>query len=130
MERKNNKIYSFPLNKLEFEDKYKDGIVWSGKGYNLINGNISYEIIDSKRKGDKGYNYIEINKNGKGEEHINGSLIFKGEYLNGERNGKGKKNNWNGNLLFDGEYKNGKIWNGKRDNNKGKLVFEIKEGNG
>ena len=74
------KIYSFPLNKLEFEGEYKDGILWNGKGYNLNNGNIDYEIIDGKRKGDKNYNYIEIDKNGEGEEYINGRLFFKGEY--------------------------------------------------
>ena len=35
-------------------------------------------------------------------------LIFEGEYLNGERNGKGKEyHSYNGNLLFEGEYING-----------------------
>ena len=38
-----------------------------------------------------------------------GVLIFEGEYLNGEENGKGKEYNYkNGILEFDGEYKNGK----------------------
>ena len=33
--------------------------------------------------------------------------MFEGEYLNGERNGKGKEYDWNGNLIFEGEYLNG-----------------------
>ena len=40
------------------------------------------------------------------------SLLYKGEYLNGKRNGKGKE--YLGRyLIFDGEYLNGKRWNGK-----------------
>ena len=35
-------------------------------------------------------------------------LIFKGEYLNGRRNGKGKEYHNNGRLIFEGEYLNGK----------------------
>ena len=37
-----------------------------------------------------------------------GELIFEGEYLNGERNGKGKEYNYDGRLIFEGEYLNGK----------------------
>ena len=33
--------------------------------------------------------------------------MFEGEYLNGERNGKGKKYDWYGELEFEGEYLNG-----------------------
>ena len=29
--------------------------------------------------------------------------MFEGEYLNGERNGKGKEYNWNVDLIFEGE---------------------------
>ena len=52
-------------------------------------------------------------------------MIFEGEYLNGERNGKGKEYN-DDKLLFEGEYLNGKRWNGKvnENNNDGKLIFE------
>ena len=39
---------------------------------------------------------------------IRGKLIFDGEYLYGERNGKGKEYNSNGKLRFEGEYLNGK----------------------
>ena len=32
---------------------------------------------------------------GKGKEYKNGKIIFEGEYLNGQRNGKGKEyDNW------------------------------------
>ena len=43
--------------------------------------------------------------NGKG--YFVGNLIFEGEYLNGQRNGKGKKYDRYGNLIFEGEYLNG-----------------------
>jgi len=36
------------------------------------------------------------------------NLIFEGEYLNGERNGKGKEYHDNGELFFEGEFLNGK----------------------
>ena len=55
-------------------------------------------------------------KEGKGlineYDEYNDELIFKGEYLNGERNGKGKEY-YKGKLIFEGEYLNGKKWNGK-----------------
>jgi len=34
--------------------------------------------------------------------------MFEGEYLNGERNGKGKEYNHDDTLKFEGEYLNGK----------------------
>ena len=50
-------------------------------------------------------------KEGKGlvkeYDSLNRKLKFEGEYLNGERNGKGKEY-WNGELIFEGEYLNGK----------------------
>ena len=57
--------------------------------------------------------YINGVKNGKGIEYKEGKLvIFEGEYIKGKRNGKGKEYN-NGKLIFEGEYLNGKKWNGK-----------------
>ena len=57
-----------------------------------------------------------MNKNikRKGKEYYdNGKLKYKGEYLNGEKEGKGKEYYWNnGKLIFEGEYSNGKR-NGK-----------------
>ena len=52
----------------------------------------------------------EYDSYGKGKEY--GNLIFEGEYLNGERNGKGKAYDCDGNLIFEGEYLNGQR-NGK-----------------
>ena len=45
-------------------------------------------------------------KDGKGnikEYNYDGKLLFECEYLNGERNGKGKEY-YNGQLKFEGEY--------------------------
>ena len=72
-------------------------------------------------------------KNGKGVEYKikkDNLLVFKGEYLNGKRNGKGREYYDNNNLKYQGEYKEGKIWNGKGYDIKGKLEFEVKNGNG
>ena len=52
-------------------------------------------------------------KNGKGKikeyNENNGKLEFEGEYLNGERNGKGKEYNLLGKLEFEVEYLNGEV---------------------
>ena len=63
--------------------------------------------------------YEENNMKGKGKEFRGKSdeLIFEGEYLNGERNGKGKEYYYDDKLLFEGEY-----FYGKR-NGKGKLYY-------
>ena len=42
-----------------------------------------------------------------------GKLIFEGEFLNGQRNGKGKAYDSSGELYFEGEYLKGQEWNGK-----------------
>ena len=45
--------------------------------------------------------------NGKGKEYKDSKLIFKGEYKNGKRNGKGKEYYYhNGKLLFEGDFLN------------------------
>ena len=45
-----------------------------------------------------------------------GKLLFEGEYLDGDKNGKGKQYYYNGRLKFKGQYLNGKKWNGKINN--------------
>ena len=83
-----------------FEGEYFNGKRWNGKRYDK-NNNIIYEL-----KGGKGYT--------KEYSYIDNNLELEGEYLNGERNGKGKEYNiWNGELKFKGEYLNDKRWNGK-----------------
>ena len=64
-----------------------------------------------------------MEKNGKGngkEYDIDGRLIYDGEYLDGERNGKGKEYN-NKRLIYEGEF-----FNGKRSG-QGKEYYSIKE---
>ena len=73
--------------------------------------------------------YINGEKNGKGKECVGGRLQFKGEYKNGKRNGKGKQYSFDPFFIFKGEYINGEMWNGKAYHN-GILDFEIKNGNG
>ena len=51
--------------------------------------------------------YLLGERHGKGKEYKNGKLRFEGEYLNGKRNGKGKEYNDKGELIFEGEYQNG-----------------------
>ena len=51
--------------------------------------------------------YLNGQRNGKGKEYNeHDELIFEGEYLNGQRNGKGKEYYYNGKLFFWGEYLN------------------------
>ena len=75
------------------EGEYIDNKKWNGKGYDT-NNNIIYEL----QKG-KGYVFDDY--------YDNGELEFEGEYLNGQKNGKGKEYDWNGNLMFEGEFLNG-----------------------
>ena len=64
---------------------------------NLIN----YKLFKKK--------YVIYDENGIAKEYdiFENKLIYKGEYLNGERNGQGKEYDDNV-LLFRGEYLNGK----------------------
>ena len=64
--------------------------------------------------------YLKGERNGKGKEYYeNGNLLFEGEYLNGKKNGKGKEYNiYNGLLIFEGEYSDDKR------NGFGKIFFD------
>ncbi len=91
---------------ITFEGEYKNGKKWNGKV--KINREIIDKIID--------YSNLEL-KDGKGIMiEINCNHIFLGEFVNGEKNGKGKEyyvySSSNNKLFFEGEYKNGKK-NGK-----------------
>ena len=74
--------------------------------------------------------YLNGERKGKGKEYEYGQLFFEGEYLNGKRNGKGKEYYSNGNLLFKGEYLNGKEWEGEGYNENNNIVYELKGGKG
>jgi hypothetical protein len=78
-----------------FDGEYLNGIRYDGNGSIKNNGqNIIYEL----RKG-KGFSFeYDTNKE---------FISFEGEYLNGERNGKGKEYDIEDNLIFEGEYLNG-----------------------
>ena len=91
---------------------------------------------------------------GKEYDFDTGKLLFEGEYLNGEKSGKGKEYNYykTGKLLFEGEYLydqriKGKIylkekieyegdflynkkWNGKGFDENGNIIYELNNGNG
>ena len=102
--------------RIYFEGEYKKGKKWNGKIYD--SQNVSYELKEGKGF-IKEYNYY--NKyNDYGD-----FLVFEGEYLNGERNGKGKEFYYDGKLKFEGEYLNGER-NGKwkEYNHNGELFFE------
>ena len=58
---------------------------------------------------------------GKIKEYDNGKLGYEGEYLKGEKNGKGKIYYSNGNILFDGDFLKGK----KMEKEKNIILMEI-----
>ena len=67
--------------------------------------------------------YLNGKRNGKGKRYdIDGFLVYESEYLNGKRNGHGKEY-YRGNLRFEGEYLYNFILKGKLYIN-GKLEFE------
>ena len=74
--------------------------------------------------------YLNGKRNGKGKEFGEyNRLLFEGEYLNGRRNGNGKEYD-NNKIIFEGEYLNGKKWSGKGYNNQGEIKYELKDGKG
>ena len=78
--------------KLLYEIEYKNGKMWNVKECEI--NNKKYELKDGK-------GFIkELDKD-------NDSFIYEGEYLNGERNGKGKEYK-NSTLIYEGEFLKGK----------------------
>ena len=125
--------------KLEFEGEYLNGKRWNGKCYN-INNNISYELNNGKGyvtdfNGNENLIFegelINGEKNGKAKEYsYSGGFLFDGEYLKGKKNGKCRefKENY---LIFKGEYLNGKKWNGRINiENDYNIIYELKNGKG
>jgi len=97
----------------------------SGKFIKFENdGKITEYIVDTNIVIFKG-EYLNKKRNGKGIEYFqNGKIKFEGEFLNGKRNGKGKEYNKNG-LIYEGEYLNGKKHGkGKEYDKHKKLNFE------
>ena len=81
----------------------------------FLQNKLSINIINYKFFAQK---YVVYEENNKGKEYDGqlDYLLFEGEYLNGKRNGKGKKF-FDEELSFEGEYLNGKR------NGKGILLF-------
>ena len=106
----------YSKNRLKFYGVYKNGKKWSGIGLDIFN-NILYEL-----------------KEGKGlvkEYNEHNSLLFDGEYDNGEKNGIGNEYAPNGKLLFAGLYLNGKKWYGESIAlNTSRKGLHIKDGEG
>ena len=107
--------------------------------YKLFSGR--YIIYKSNNKGKvyDSYNdqlifegdYLNGEKNGKGKEYdYNGNIIFEGEYFKDKRHGKGREYNRYGELKFKGEYKKGKKWNGKGYNSRKEILYKIEGGKG
>jgi len=100
--------------KILFEGEYLNGKIWNGKGYNE-DGKIDFEINNGK--GIVKEYYFRTNKLK--------FLEFEGEYINGERNGKGKEYFSEDNLEYEGEYLNGKRHgHGKEYDDFGELLYE------
>ena len=97
----------------------------------LKNGNGYYKEFDFEGNFVFEGEYLNGERNGKGKESQRGNIIYEGEYLNGKRHGKGKEFFYNGNVMFEGEYINGNRWTGKGydyfDKNK---IYELKNGKG
>ena len=90
------------------------------KGINGYGKEINLESMEIVFKGE----YLNGKRHGKGKEYIIFPSFFEGEYLNGERNGQGKEYEY-GKLIFEGEYLNGKRnGKGKEYHWNGNLIFE------
>ena len=76
--------------------------------------------------------YLNGERHGKGKVYyIDSTIYFEGEYLYGKKNGKGKVYHTNGVIWFEVEYKNGlKNGKGKEYHYNGKLSFEGEYVNG
>ena len=142
-------IFKNGLKNGKFIEYYNDGKVftkgeflnnkeWNTEEYDK-NGNIINEIKDGKGilneynvndelifKGE----YLNGLKNGKGKEYNDGKLIFEGEYLNGLKHGKGKEYYFNEKIHFEGEYLFDRRWNVKEYDINGNIIYEIKNGKG
>ena len=100
--------------KLIFEGEYIYGKRWNGTGYD----------------GDKNFSYELKNGIGHVKEYYYYNVIFEGEYINGEKNGKGIQFIFNNNSAFpdekfEGNYSNGKKHSiGKEYDEENNLIFQ------
>ena len=85
------------------DEKIKLKIVKYNKHLQKI---INIKLINYKFLNER---YIIYDKNGITKEYngYNDEVLFEGEYLSEQRNGKGKEYYYNGKLIFEGEFLNG-----------------------
>ena len=124
--------------RISSEGEFLNGKKWNVRVYDNKGNNIS-ELKEGKGyvKEYKGYyslvfegDYLNGERNGKGKEYKFGDLIYEGEYLNDKRHGKGKEFFSKGEIKAAGEYFYGKKWNVKRYDIRGNVIYEIKNGKG
>ena len=99
---------------LKFDGEYLNDKKWNGKGhqgendiiYEIINGKgVIKELYPIKKNKKLEIEYLNGEKNGKGKEYdYKSELKFEGNYLNNKKHGKGKEYNIKGELIFEGEY--------------------------
>ena len=82
----------YETGELKYEGDYLYNNIWNGRQYDK-KGNLINELNISK---------------GKVKIYIDTKLEFEGEYLNGEKHGRGKEYDNDGKIKFEGEYLNGK----------------------
>ena len=110
-------IYRFLVHNILYSDNFNVKR-WNGTGYDF-NGKETYKLENGK-------GIVEIYT-----EYNDGLsyLDFRGEFLNGEKNGEGSEYYINGKLRFKGEYKDGRQYNGTFYKNDGiSIDYELKEG--
>ena len=70
--------------------------------------------------------YLDGQKYGKGKEYNeNGSLIFEGEYFKGKKEGYGREYFSEDGSFFEGKYYNNKKRSGSKYNNNGNLIYKL-----
>ena len=115
-------------------------IIWSfetplDNKYELVSENCNSSLKNIDNRLFKEYNYygelifegelMNEERNGKGKEYFLDELIYEGEYMDGKRNGLGKEYYINDRIKYEGEFKNG-IFDGKGKEYDffGRLIFE------
>ena len=96
---------------MEYEGEYLNGRKYNGKGFDE-KGNVIYELI---------------NGNGLVKEYDEkiwiDHLIYEGEYINGERNGKGKEYDIKNRIIYEGEYLKGKRHGKGKEYDNDNIIF-------
>ena len=97
----------------------------------ILQTNLNINILNYKYFTGR-YILYESNRIGKEINYIDNALIFEGEYLNGQKNGKGREFYFSnldleitGKLAFEGEYFNNKKMNGIGYDRKGNILYKL-----